>query len=319
LLYLLSNTYKTEMTDGVTGIHYTASPGVTGSVFVEVVTGAKKVTPSTYYYQDPTSGATGVLSVPQYSNALKYDTQTVHMLNMDGVTGTVIIPKYTGRSIIEGGNAASMLAVTNSYARGGDIALIATDKSVAAVSGATGIHRSAIVGGQFNHNKSDNSVILGGSYGEATRNSEIVTGAGLFGATGSNGESQRADIMLLAQFEDATPSYLHLPSGTSDYIALPNDSTVSATIDLVARVNTVGADYGKSAFWSFKALAVTDNVGVTTLVVNTKTYEGGDILWSTTQASLSATGNTLLVNAQGFGGTTTRWTATARLTQIKST
>ena len=219
-----------------------------------------------------------------------------------------------------GTNNVSIGGSGNEFSDGASFSgIVSSRNSVISAPGAcSGVGVGALVLGGHDNSSiyAQDSVMLGGLHGEARTNSEVVTGAGWFyGYTGLQGESQRSEQILSRQLEDSSPSVLLIPGAGPTL--MPPSSTVAVTIDLAARVNSVGPDQGKSAFWSFKALVVTDASHVSSLQVNNKVFEGGDPLWSGSQASLSTSGQYLLINATGFDTTTTRWTATARLTQIK--
>jgi hypothetical protein len=176
---------------------------------------------------------------------------------------------------------------------------------------------TAHLGGSYNTSfLASNSVVLGGQYGVALRDSEVVTGAGLFyGTTGFAGEAQKSSLVMKALVPAGATGQLSLPD--SKLIVMAPYSTIAMDIDLVSSIDGATESGSDSAYWSFKVLAKAGSTGCS-MVVNNRTYNGGDLVFTSTDAFAGTTGLALMLSAAGQTGSVTKWMASIDATQVKS-
>jgi len=230
---------------------------------------------------------------------------------ISGVTGT----GYS--AVIAGGQGNAISGNNNFYP------VIAGGSTNSIVAGANVLYGMTICGGESNSVSHSYATVVGGKEGKSNYQGEVVSANGKFVTVG---DAQQSLVTLRRSLASAGSGELTLDGGvpvasgaTANILTLPNNSTLSYDIQIVARDT---GTTGQNAYWFIRG-AIKRDVGVATTAivgtnfVATQNSAGNSAGWTCVAVADSATNGALQINVSNPTSTgAVRWVASITLVRV---
>jgi len=224
----------------------------------------------------------------------------------------------SGQESTIGGGQSNIASGTQSTIGGGD-SNQTTAQEATCGGGVTNIAsgtQSTIAGGQDNRAIAVYSAIPGGNSALADKLGQIAHASGVF-AAGAPGDAQASELVWRASTTNATPTEIFLDGAGIR-------AAIAASLSWAFHIHIVGrSSAGVTAAWEVKG-AIQNNAGTVALVAavtNTLLADGTGGTWGAignVPVVAADNGNdALIITVTGAGATNIRWTAHARLVEVR--